>query len=69
MDLQQPVPRVSQDRIDDYLRRFKSNDTEPGSRIDAGTPALDQFLLEKAAEELLAAKSCAEQFKPALAKG
>ncbi len=69
MDLQQPAARVSQDRIDNYLRRFKSNDPESGSRVDAGIPALDQYLLEKAAKELLAARSGAQQFKPAPTKG
>jgi phage head maturation protease len=56
MDRQQQVQNSSQERINDYLSRFKSNDTTPTSADIASENALDQYLLERAAEDLRAAK-------------
>ena len=56
MDRQQQVQNSSQERINDYLSRFKSNDTTPASADIASENALDQYLLERAAEDLRAAK-------------
>ncbi len=56
MDRQQQIQNSSQERINDYLSRFKSNDTTLTSADTASENALDQYLLERAAEDLRAAK-------------
>jgi hypothetical protein len=56
MDRQQQTQNSSQERVNDYLRRFKSSDTTLTSADTASENALDQYLLERAAEDLRAAK-------------
>ena len=56
MDRQQQTQNSSQERVNDYLRRFKSSDTTLTSADIASENALDQYLLERAAEDLRAAK-------------
>ena len=61
----QPTLRPSSpDQINDYLIRFKSRHTNPAGSGEASESALDQFLLERAAAELLAASEGADTAEP-----
>lgn len=53
---QQETQQATQERINDFLGRFKSNDTAVGSDDSSAENALDQHLLERTAQELRAAR-------------
>lgn len=57
MGHQQQVQSSSQERVNAYLERFKSEEYKLKGADPDGESALDQFLLERAAEELRAAQA------------
>ena len=57
MDHQQRINNSSNEQINEYLSRFKSDNDGLDT---ADENALDQHLLERAAEELRTAKACVE---------
>ena len=57
MDRQKQIQDSSQERINDYLSRFKTHDIALTSADSASGNALDQYLLERAAEELRAGQA------------
>ena len=69
MDRQQETQNTTQERIDDFLSRFKSNDIALSSTDTAPENALDQYLLEKAAQELRAARESVDKLNRELGKG
>ena len=58
MDRPQKIENSLQERIDDYLSGFKSQEDTSASADNAGglVVALDNYLLERAAEELRVAQ-------------
>ena len=68
MDRQQRNKNPSQARVNEYLSRFKSNDTALTGTDTASENTLDQHLLEKAAEELRAARARVDKLKRELSK-
>jgi hypothetical protein len=69
MDRQQKVKNSLQARIDDYLGGFKSQNTSFSSVDSPAEDALDEYLLERAAEELRAAKARMDKLHRELGKG
>jgi hypothetical protein len=69
VDRQQETQDATQERINDFLSRFKSNDIAPSSADTATENALDQYLLERAAEELRAARESVDKPNWELGKG
>jgi hypothetical protein len=65
MDRSQKIENSLQERIDDYLSSFKSqNDTSPRADTASGLAvALDNYLLERAAEELRVAQARLNKLK------
>ena len=57
MGRQKKVQDSSQERINDYLNRFKSNDITLTGADSASENALDQYLLERAVKELRAGQA------------
>jgi hypothetical protein len=57
MDRQQHIQYSSQERINDYLGRFKTNNTALTDADTVNENALDQYLLERAVEELRAGQA------------
>ena len=51
VDPQQENQNATQERINDFLSRFKSNDIALSSTDTATENALDQYLLERAVEK------------------
>ena len=68
MDGQQENQNATQERINDFLSRFKSNDIALSSTDTANENALDQYLLERAAEELRAARESVDKLHWELGK-
>jgi hypothetical protein len=69
VDRQQETQDATQERINDFLSRFKSNDIALSSTDTSTENALDQYLLERAAEELRAARESVDKLKWELGKG
>ncbi len=69
MDRQQETQDATQERINDFLSRFKSKDIAISSTDTSTENALDQYLLEKAAEELRAARESVDKLSWELGKG
>jgi len=57
MGHQKQIQDSAQERINNYLSRFKTNDITLTSADSASENALDQYLLERAAEELRAGQA------------
>ena len=57
MDRQKQIQDSSQERIDEYLSRYKTHDITLTSADSASENALDQYLLERAAQELRAGQA------------
>ena len=57
MDRQKQIQDSSQERIDEYLSRYKTHDIALTSADSASENALDQYLLERAAQELRAGRA------------
>ena len=57
MGRQKIIQNSSQERMSDYLSRFKSNDVALASADAASENALDWYLLERAVEELRAGQA------------
>jgi len=68
VDRQQDTQNAMQARINDFLSRFKSNDIALSSTGIASENALDQYLLERAAEELRAARESVDKLHGDLGK-
>jgi hypothetical protein len=69
MDRQQQIQNSSQERINDYLGRFKTNDTALTDADTVNENALDQYLLERAVEELRAGQARMDKLNRELGKG
>jgi hypothetical protein len=69
MDCQQHIQNSSQERINDYLGRFKTNDTVVTDADTVNEDALDQYLLERAVEELRAGQARMDKLNRELGKG
>ncbi len=65
---QQKVENSLHERVTDYLRHFKSQNATFASGDAAGESALDEYLLERAAEELRAAKVRLDELKREMGK-
>jgi hypothetical protein len=61
VDRQQETENATQERITDFLSRFKSNDVALSSTNIITENVLDQYLLERAAEELRAARESVDK--------
>jgi hypothetical protein len=69
VDRQQESQNATQERINEFLSRFKSNDIALSSADSATENALDHYLLERAAEELRAARESMDKLNWELEKG
>lgn len=69
MDRQQKVQKSSQDRINDYLGRFRSDKTALPGMNTGSASSLEQYLLERAAEELRAGTARLDKLNQELGKG
>ena len=69
VDRHQEIIDATQERINDFLSRFKSNDIALASTDPATENGLDQYLLERAAEELRAARESVDKFQGESGKG
>ena len=69
MDRQQQIQNSSQERINDYLGRFKTNDTALTDADTVNEDTLDQYLLERAVEELRAGQARMDKLNRQLEQG
>jgi hypothetical protein len=63
MDRTETIDNSLQDRINDYLSSFKSSASTFKRYDTAGDAGLEEYLLERAAEELRAAKARLDRLK------
>ena len=68
MEGPQKTENSTQERVNDYLNGFKSQNATFGSADVASETGIDEYLLERAAQELRAAQSRIDKLKQEVGK-